>query len=57
MRGALKKADATGCRNLAAVGITNRRETTLVWNRHTGQPYYNAIVWQDTRTDKLCAEL
>lgn len=38
---------------IAAVGITNQRETTLVWNRRTGQPYYNAIVWQDTRTDTL----
>ena len=39
------------------MGITNQRETTMVWNRHTGKPYHNAIVWQDTRTDKLCAEL
>jgi glycerol kinase len=37
--------------DLAAVGITNQRETTVVWNRHTGKPYYNAIVWQDTRTE------
>src|SRR6266545_2276644 len=36
--------------NLAAVGITNQRETTVVWDRHTGEPVYNAIVWQDTRT-------
>jgi glycerol kinase len=43
--------------NLAAVGITNQRETTLVWNRQTGKPYYPAIVWQDTRTDKICNEL
>src|SRR5690349_22349401 len=35
--------------DLAAVGITNQRETTVVWNRRTGRPYYNAIVWQDTR--------
>jgi glycerol kinase len=41
---------------LAAVGITNQRETTLVWNRRTGQPYYNAIVWQDTRTDTIINE-
>lgn len=39
---------------LAAVGITNQRETTVVWNRRTGRPYYNAIVWQDTRTEDLC---
>jgi glycerol kinase len=43
--------------NLAAIGITNQRETTVVWNKHSGQPYYNAIVWQDTRTDKICAHL
>ncbi len=43
--------------DLAAVGITNQRETTLVWNWRTGQPYYNAIVWQDTRTDTICSEL
>ena len=43
--------------DLAAIGITNQRETTLVWNRLTGEPYYNAIVWQDTRTDKICNEL
>ncbi|MHB1120634.1 MAG: glycerol kinase GlpK [Bellilinea sp.] len=43
--------------NLAAVGITNQRETTVVWNRNTGKPYYNAIVWQDTRTSALCDQL
>ncbi|HOR20177.1 MAG TPA: glycerol kinase GlpK [Brevefilum sp.] len=42
---------------LVAIGITNQRETTLVWDRETGKPYYPAIVWQDTRTDKLCNEL
>ena len=46
-----------GPEDLAAVGITNQRETTLVWNRQTGKPYYNAIVWQDTRTDSICNEL
>jgi glycerol kinase len=40
--------------NIAAVGITNQRETTVVWNRKTGAPYYNAIVWQDTRTKTIC---
>ena len=40
--------------DIAAVGITNQRETTVVWNRRTGRPIYNAIVWQDTRTQKLC---
>jgi glycerol kinase len=44
-------------KNLAAVGITNQRETTLVWNRTTGKPYHPAIVWQDTRTDKICNQL
>ncbi len=42
---------------LAACGITNQRETTVVWDRHTGEPVYNAIVWQDTRTAELCADL
>jgi glycerol kinase len=40
-----------------AIGITNQRETTLVWNRITGKPYYSAIVWQDTRTKSICDEL
>ena len=39
--------------DIAAIGITNQRETTMVWNRKTGKPYHNAIVWQDTRTDTL----
>ena len=43
--------------DIAAVGITNQRETAVVWDRHTGEPVHNAIVWQDTRTDLLCAEL
>src|SRR5579872_2363352 len=43
--------------DLAALGITNQRETTVVWNRRTGRPYYNAIVWQDTRTDRIAAAL
>ncbi len=43
--------------DIAALGITNQRETTLVWNRHTGRPYYNAIVWQDTRTDRIATAL
>ena len=44
-------------RDVAAIGITNQRETTLVWNRKSGKPYYPAIVWQDTRTDKICNQL
>ena len=43
--------------DLAAIGVTNQRETTVVWNRHTGVPYYNAIVWQDTRTAEIAADL
>jgi glycerol kinase len=43
--------------DLAAVGITNQRETTVVWDKNTGEPVYNAIVWQDTRTDQICNEL
>jgi glycerol kinase len=43
--------------DLAAVGVTNQRETTVVWDRSTGQPVHNAIVWQDTRTDQICNEL
>ncbi len=56
IRGALAKAGITAA-DLAAVGITNQRETTVVWDRHTGKPVYNAIVWQDTRTDQICAAL
>src|SRR5918992_4200043 len=54
--GALKKAGIEAS-DLAAVGITNQRETTVVWDKTTGQPVHNAIVWQDTRTDKICDEL
>ena len=43
--------------DIAAIGVTNQRETTLVWDRHTGRPLYNAIVWQDTRTKEICDQL
>jgi glycerol kinase len=43
--------------DLGALGITNQRETTVVWNRRTGRPLYNAIVWQDTRTDRIADRL
>ena len=43
--------------DLAALGLTNQRETAVVWNRRTGRPYGNAIVWQDTRTDRIAAAL
>jgi len=49
-------ADA-GVRDLAALGITNQRETTLVWDRRTGEPLADAIVWQDRRTARMCREL
>jgi glycerol kinase len=47
----------TKAADIAAVGVTNQRETTVVWDRSTGQPVHNAIVWQDTRTDQICGEL
>ena len=53
---ALAKADLTG-KNIAAIGITNQRETTVVWDRETGEPVYNAIVWQDRRTAAFCDAL
>jgi sugar (pentulose or hexulose) kinase len=49
---ALAKA-GLGARDLRAVGVTNQRETTLLWDRHTGAPLHNALVWQDTRVDPL----
>jgi glycerol kinase len=55
-RTALKALRLTAA-DLAAVGITNQRETAVVWNRRTGRPYHNAIVWQDTRTDRIAAAL
>ncbi len=56
IRGALARASLTPA-DLAAIGVTNQRETAVVWNPKTGKPYYNAIVWQDTRTDKVCTDL
>ena len=54
--GALRTAGLTG-RDLAAIGITNQRETTIVWDPRTGRPWHNAIVWQDTRTADLVSTL
>jgi glycerol kinase len=54
--GALAKANVTAT-DIAAVGITNQRETAVVWDRRTGKPVYNAVVWQDTRTQKICDSL
>jgi glycerol kinase len=56
MAGALARAECN-VSDVAAIGVTNQRETTVVWDRKTGQPVYNAIVWQDTRTDEICDEL
>ena len=53
---ALSSADIS-VRDIVAIGITNQRETAVVWDRHTGKPVYNAIVWQDTRTKKIVEEL
>jgi glycerol kinase len=56
IRGALQKGNIE-LTDIAAVGITNQRETAVVWDKKTGKPYYNAIVWQDTRTDRIIDEL
>ncbi|MEV8593477.1 glycerol kinase GlpK [Streptomyces sp. NPDC052013] len=56
MQNAIRQGDLTAG-DLAAIGITNQRETTVIWDPTTGQPHYNAIVWQDTRTDSIAAAL
>ncbi|MEU4221606.1 glycerol kinase GlpK [Actinoplanes sp. NPDC026623] len=56
MRTAMQQANLQAS-DLAALGVTNQRETTVVWDRRTGRPYYNAIVWQDTRTDRIASAL
>ncbi|MEJ2156611.1 MAG: glycerol kinase GlpK [Desulfobacteraceae bacterium] len=56
MENAVQKAGVAG-RDIQAVGITNQRETAVVWDRKTGQPFHNAIVWQCTRTDEICKNL
>jgi glycerol kinase len=56
IEGALSRAGLKAS-DLAAVGLTNQRETTVIWDRRTGEPVHNAIVWQDTRTADLCADL
>ena len=53
---ALRNAGASAA-DIAAIGITNQRETTIVWNKHTGRPVYNAIVWQCRRTAAYCDQL
>ena len=54
--GALKKGGINP-KDISAVGVTNQRETTVVWDKQMGKPVYNAIVWQDTRTDQICKQL
>jgi len=56
VRGAITKAGISAS-DLTAVGITNQRETTVLWDKSTGRPYMNAVVWQCTRTDAICREL
>src|SRR5438876_9270195 len=56
IKGALAKAGAKAT-DIAAVGVTNQRETTVVWEKSSGKPVYNAIVWQDTRTYQICNQL
>ena len=55
-RGAIERAGIRA-EDIAAIGITNQRETTLVWDRHTGEPIHNAIVWQDRRTAQICQDM
>jgi glycerol kinase len=55
-REALQKTNLSA-KDIAAIGITNQRETTVVWNKRTGEPIYNAIVWQDRRTSAFCDEI
>jgi glycerol kinase len=60
MKGALEKVNkqySVTSDQISAIGITNQRETAVIWDRKTGKPVYNAIVWQDTRTDVICNEL
>ncbi|MDH3797096.1 MAG: glycerol kinase GlpK [Desulfobacterales bacterium] len=56
IRGALEKSGLAGS-DLVAIGITNQRETTVIWDKNTGKPFGNAVVWQCTRTDEICKEL
>ena len=56
IRAVLKDANIR-TQDIACIGITNQRETTVVWNRKTGQPIYNAIVWQDRRAEPVCSKL
>ena len=51
------KSDKIDIEKIKSIGITNQRETTVIWNRDNGKPIYNAIVWQDRRTAKICESL
>lgn len=51
------KKNKVGAQSIAAIGISNQRETTILWNKKTGKPIYNAIVWQDVRTSDICKKL
>ena len=57
VRGAVQKANVVRPADLVAIGVTNQRETTVVWDKDSGEPYHNAIVWQDTRTKQICDQL
>lgn len=60
MDGAIAKAKDAGIDilgNLKGIGITNQRETTVIWSKSTGKPYYNAVVWMDSRTSSICRYL
>lgn len=54
---AIRAAEKHGKLNVKAIGITNQRETTVVWEKATGKPLYNAIVWMDNRTEQICADM
>src|SRR5690625_6549773 len=56
MAEALRKADISA-EDIAGIGITNQRETTVVWDKTTGKPVYNALVWQSRQTEDICEEL
>jgi len=56
IKGGLQKSGVKA-EEIASIGVTNQRETTVVWNKNTGEPYYNAIVWQCTRTKDICDTL
>ncbi|MCC6147930.1 MAG: glycerol kinase GlpK [Anaerolineaceae bacterium] len=56
LKNAMRKVGASSA-DIHAIGVTNQRETTIAWDKHTGNPYYNAIVWQDVRTAEICNAL